>query len=111
MIEGVPVLAAILPNANADTLRLMTDNFRQRYASGVVVLGSEYDGKPMIVAAVTDDLTRRGIMANEIVRVVAQVIGGSGGGRPTLAQAGGKDAGKLSEALDRVIPMVKTKLK
>jgi alanyl-tRNA synthetase len=111
MIEGVPVLAAILPNANADTLRLMTDNFRQRYASGVVVLGSEYDGKPMIVAAVTDDLTRRGIMANEIVRVVAQVIGGSGGGRPTLAQAGGKDAGKLSEALDQVIPMVKTKLK
>jgi alanyl-tRNA synthetase len=91
-------------------MRQMADRFRQRYTSGVVVLGSAVDGKPTIVAAVTEDLVKRGLQAGELVKAVAQVVGGSGGGRPTLAQAGGKDASRLGDAIDQVIPFVRNKL-
>lgn len=109
-IGDVPVLAAVLGNADADTLRQMCDRFREKYPSGVVVLGSAVENRPTLIAAVTDDLVKRGLNAGELVRVAAQVIGGSGGGRPTLAQAGGKDAAKLSEAVDQILPLVKAKL-
>ncbi|MCE1253903.1 MAG: alanine--tRNA ligase [Anaerolineae bacterium] len=109
-VNGIPVLAAVLPNANVETMRQMTDRFRERYASGVVVLGCVVDDKPSLIAAVTDDLVKRGIMAGELVKEAAAVMGGSGGGRPNMAQAGGKDAAKLGEAIDKVLPFVKKKL-
>jgi alanyl-tRNA synthetase len=111
MIQNVPVLAMSLQNADPDTLRQMTDRFRQKYPSGVVVLGSAVDGKPMIIAAVTEDLVKRGLHAGELVKSIAQLIGGSGGGRPTLAQAGGKDAAMLGQALLQVAPWVQAKYK
>jgi alanyl-tRNA synthetase len=110
VVAGVPVLTAVLPNADADTLRHMADRFRQRYPSGVVVLGSAEGGRPTIIAAVTEDLVKRGLNAGELAKAAAQVVGGSGGGRPTLAQAGGKDAGKLPEALQLVPQLVEKKL-
>ncbi|HSV85951.1 MAG TPA: alanine--tRNA ligase [Levilinea sp.] len=110
VVEGVPVLSAQLPNADAETLRSMTDRFRQRCPSGVVVVGSVLDGRPTIIAAVTDDLVKRGLHAGELVKAVAQMIGGSGGGRPNLAQAGGKEPDKLPEALAKVPALVKEKL-
>lgn len=109
-IGGVPVLAMVLPSADADSLRQMTDRFRQRYTSGVVALGSAMGDKPMLIAAVTDDLVKRGLHAGDLVKTIATVIGGSGGGRPNLAQAGGKDAAKLQEAIDQVAGYVKQKL-
>ena len=109
-VNGVPVLAAVLANANVDTLRQMADRFRQRYASGVVVLGCVVDDKPALIAAVTDDLVKRGVMAGDLVKEAAAVMGGSGGGRPNMAQAGGKDASKIGEAIDKVLPFVKKKL-
>jgi alanyl-tRNA synthetase len=111
IISGVPVMAAILSGADADILRQMTDHFRAKYPSGVVALASNVDDKPVIIAAVTEDLVKRGLNAGELVREIALVVGGGGGGRPTLAQAGGKDASKLSDALLKVVPYVKTKLK
>ena len=111
LVSGVPVLAVVLPNADIDTLRQMTDRFRQRYPSGVVVLGSVNEGRPVLIGGVTDDLVKRGLNAGEIVRTIAQIIGGSGGGRPTLAQAGGKDPSKLPEAIDQVQSLVEAKLK
>ena len=111
LVAGIPVLSMALPNADADTLRQMADRFRQRYPSGVVVLGSVVDGRPVLIAAVTDDLVKRGILAGELVKAAAEKVGGSGGGKPTLAQAGGKDPTKLSEALDQVAPFVQRKLK
>ena len=111
MVADIPVMAAVLPNADIDTLRQMTDRFREQYPSGVVVLGSANEGRPILIACVTEDLVKKGLNAGEIVRIIAQVIGGSGGGRPTLAQAGGKDASKLQEAIDQVQPLVKTKLR
>jgi alanyl-tRNA synthetase len=110
-INGISTLAVQLPEADADTLRLMADRFRQRYPSGVVVLASSVDGKPVIIGAVTDDLVKRGLHAGDLVKRVALVVGGGGGGRPNLAQAGGKDASKLSEALDQVPGYIKEKLK
>jgi alanyl-tRNA synthetase len=110
LIADVPVLAAVLANADADSLRQMCDRFRERYTTGVIVLGSAVENRPMLIAAVTEDLVSRGLKAGDLVKVAAQVIGGSGGGRPTLAQAGGKDATKLNEAIDQVAPFVKSKL-
>ncbi len=109
-VNGVPVLTAVLKNADVDTLRQMCDLFRQKYPSGVVALGSVSNDKPMIICAVTDDLVKRGLNAGEIVKTAAAVMGGSGGGRPNLAQAGGKDADKLNEAIDQVLPLVQKKL-
>ncbi len=108
-VDGVRVLSAVINQADADTLRLLTDRFRQRYPSGVVVLGSALEERPMVIAAITDDLVKQGWNAGELVKVVAAVIGGSGGGRPNLAQAGGKDASKLNEAMDQVLPWVDKK--
>jgi len=111
LIDGVYVLAAKLTEADADTLRLMVDRFRQHYpANGVVVLASVQDARPTLIAAVTDDLVKRGINASELVKFVSAPLGGGGGGRPTLAQAGGKDASKLPEALDSVTGWVKAHL-
>ncbi len=101
-INGVPVLKTILPDASVDTLRDMADKFRGQYASGVAVLASDQEGKPILIAAVTDDLVKKGLHAGNLVKQVAAVVGGGGGGRPTLAQAGGKDSAKLAEALDQV---------
>jgi alanyl-tRNA synthetase len=110
-VKGVPVLTASVPEADADSLRQLTDQFRQKYPSGVVVLGSTAGEKPFLVAVVTDDLVKRGLNAGELVRTVAKWIGGSGGGKPTLAQAGGKDPGGMAKALAAVKEYVQEKLK
>ena len=109
-VGGVPVLAALVDAPNVETLREMTDWFRERAGSGVVVLGTVIDGKPLIVSAVTPDLTKRGVHAGSIVRTVAQVVGGGGGGRPTMAQAGGRDASQLPDALALVAGLVQESL-
>jgi alanyl-tRNA synthetase len=101
-IKGVPVLAAQIAGANKDTLREMTDWFRQKHPSGVVVLGTVEDEKPQLVAAVSEDLTKRGLDAVKLLKAIAPLVGGGGGGRPTLAQAGGKDPTRLAEALAQV---------
>ncbi len=110
-VQGVPVLVGALTNADADTLRDMTDRFRQKVASGVAVLGSVFNGRPNLIACVTDDLVYRGLDAGKIVKAVAALVGGSGGGKPTLAQAGGKDSARLNEALGQVRAVVEAALK
>ncbi len=109
-VQGVRVLTGILPEADRNTLREMTDRFRQKYSSGIAVLAAVIDEKPALIAAITDDLVQRGLKAGELVQVVAEVVGGSGGGRPNMAQAGGNDAAKLDQALAKVIPWVEEKL-
>jgi alanyl-tRNA synthetase len=111
-VAGIPVLAARLSNADPDTLREMSDRFRQRYSSGVIVLASvAADGHPLLVAGVTEDLVRRGLRAGDLVKYVAGPLGGGGGGRPTLAQAGGRDATHLDEALASVPAWVEEHLR
>jgi alanyl-tRNA synthetase len=110
MVAGIPVLSALVPNADADTLRAMTDRFRERYASGVVVVASAPDDRPVIIGAVTEDLVKRGLNAGALVKAVAAVVGGGGGGRPTLAQAGGKDPSRLPQALEQAAVYVQAAL-
>jgi alanyl-tRNA synthetase len=111
LVKDVPVLATVLAGADADTLRQMADRFRQRHSSGVAVLGSVADGRPLLIAAVTEDLVQRGLHAGELVKFVAGPLGGGGGGKPTLAQAGGKDASRLEEVLASVPGWVAERLK
>ena len=83
---------AILEDADLDTLRLVADRFRQQVPQrGVAVLATVIDGSPRLVAAVTKDLIKEGIKAGDLIKVAAKEIGGGGGGRPSLAEAGGKD--------------------
>ena len=107
-IDGVSALIAQLPDASPDTLREMSDWFRNAVKSGVMVLGSVSDGKPQLIAAVTDDLTKQGLHAGNLIKQIAPIVGGGGGGRPTLAQAGGKDASKLGDALTAARELIVT---
>jgi alanyl-tRNA synthetase len=110
-VNGIPVLTAVLADCDMETLRFLSDKFRERNPSGVAVIASvNSDGKPIIVSTVTDDLVQKGLHAGELVKLVAAPLGGSGGGRPTFAQAGGKDAKKLEEALANVEDWVRQSL-
>jgi len=102
IFNGVRVLAARVPAARIEALREMSDLLRDKLKSAVVVLGTVYEDKPIFLAAVTEDLVAAGYNAGEIVKQVAKVTGGSGGGKAEFAQAGGKYKGKLDEALQLV---------
>jgi len=110
-VNGIKVLTARLNDADADTLRQMADRFRQTNASkAVAVLAGVREGRPTIIGAVTEDLLANGLNAVDLVRFVASPLGGGGGGKPTLAQAGGKDASNLDKALESVDGWLKEKL-
>jgi alanyl-tRNA synthetase len=101
-VKDVPVLAAQINGVTKDTLREMTDWFRQKMPSGVAVFATIEDGKPQLVAAVSEDLTKRGLDAVKLIKAIAPIVGGGGGGKATLAQAGGKDPTRLNDALGQV---------
>jgi len=100
-VGDVPLLSARVSASNVDVLRQMTDWARDRLGSGVVVLGTVVSGRPLLVAAVTPDLIDRGADAVKLIRGIAKLVKGGGGGRPTLAQAGGRDPSHLDDALAR----------
>ena len=101
-VEGVPVLAASVPNQGVDGLRTMLDGLRPKVASGIIVLGSSNDGKAGFVVSVSEDLQAKGYHAGKLVGPVAKICQGGGGGQPGKAQAGGKDGSKVGEAIDAV---------
>jgi alanyl-tRNA synthetase len=109
-VAGVPVLSARVTVTSVDMLREMSDWFRDRLGSGVVVLGTVLDGRPVIIAAVTRDLVGRGVDAARLVRGLARVVDGGGGGRPTMAQAGGRDPSRLDDALCQVPRMLEERM-
>ncbi|MGB5925724.1 MAG: alanine--tRNA ligase [Dehalococcoidia bacterium] len=98
-VSGVTVLAARVPALTMPILREMGDILRDRLRSAVIVLATVYNGKPGFLAMVTPDLVARGVHAGDIINQVAKVAGGGGGGKAAMAQAGGKDASKVDEAL------------
>ncbi len=98
-IAGARVLTATAEGLDVDGLRELADRFRDNNPTSVGVIGSVKNGRPIFVAVVSKDLIAKGVKAGDIVRQVAQIVGGGGGGRPDMAQAGGKDASKLAEAL------------
>ena len=107
-VDGVAVLSVRTSVSNADSLREMGDYLRDKLGSGVVVLGSVINDRPMLVAMVTNDLIdAKGLNAAEIARGAARAVGGGGGGRAEVAQAGGRDASKLDAALALVPGLVR----
>ena len=98
-VDGSAVLAARVPATSPETLREMGDWLRDHLKSAVVVLGTIVGGRPSFLAMVTPDLAARGLHAGDLVKKVAQVTGGGGGGRPEMAQAGGVEAARLDDAL------------
>jgi alanyl-tRNA synthetase len=108
-VAGAKVLAATLEGADVATLRETLDKLKDKLKSATVVLASVNDGKVSLIAGVTADLTGK-VKAGELVNFVAQQVGGKGGGRPDMAQAGGTDAAALPAALDSVVGWVAGKL-
>jgi alanyl-tRNA synthetase len=98
LIDGIKVLAARLDGADSKALRVTLDQLKDKLGSAVVVLATEADGKVSLIAGVTKDLTDR-LKAGDLIREVAEKVGGKGGGRPDMAQAGGNDPAGLPAAL------------
>jgi alanyl-tRNA synthetase len=98
LVKGVKVIAAEVENVDREGLRQLVDSLRQKLGSGVVALGMPEDGKVALIAGVTKDLTSK-VHAGKLIQALAKQVGGSGGGRPDLAEAGGKDTSALKSAL------------
>jgi alanyl-tRNA synthetase len=108
-VKGAKVLAATVDGADAKSLREAMDRLKERLKSAAIVLGAVSDGKVSLIAGVTADLTGK-VKAGELVNFVAQQVGGKGGGRPDMAQAGGTEPSKLNDALEGVKAWVEQRL-
>jgi alanyl-tRNA synthetase len=100
-IKGVKLVAAEVSGTDKESLRQLVDSLRQKLGSGVVALGTIDDGKVALIAGVTKDLTAK-VHAGKLIQALAKMVGGSGGGRPDLAEAGGKDTSALKSALSTI---------
>ena len=105
MVKEVRFIAAKVEGFGRESLRQLVDSLRQKLGSGVVVLASAEDGKVSLITAVTKDLTAR-VHAGKVVQELAKFVGGTGGGRPDLAEAGGKDTSGIEIALGQVVPIL-----
>ncbi len=109
--NGVKLLAAEIGNADGNALKSLGDDMKAKLGSGVILFISNNDGKIAVVSMATDDAIAKGAHAGNLVREVATVLGGSGGGRPNMAQAGGKDASKIGEALETAKRVMQDQIK
>ncbi|MCD6358684.1 MAG: alanine--tRNA ligase, partial [Dehalococcoidia bacterium] len=110
MASGVKVLSAKVSVTDMDAMREMGDMLKGKLGSGVIVLGAIFNGRPNFIAMVTPDIVSKGVHAGKLVKQIAMVTGGGGGGKPELGQAGGKDKGKIDQALSMTGKMVKKAL-
>ncbi len=105
-INGIPVLAAVMDSMDMNALRNAADAYKTKLGTGLVVLGAEFKDKVNFVATVSKNLLDKQIHCGKIIAQIAQIAGGGGGGRPDMAQAGGKDPSKLNEAINAVYGIV-----
>jgi alanyl-tRNA synthetase len=111
LIRDINVMVIRLDDVEIETMRNLCDQFRQKYPSGIIIIGSVINDRPLVIAAVTEDVNARGINAGDLVKVAAKKLGGSGGGKPTIAQAGGKDPARLDEALNNISRYIEENLR
>jgi alanyl-tRNA synthetase len=109
-VGGARVIIGELPSGPDEQIRNQIDRLKQTAGSAVVVVGWADDGKVGLIAAASDDLVKKGIHAGKLLGEIAKVVGGGGGGRPAMAQAGGKDPAKLGEALELARTLVRKQL-
>ena len=107
-VDGAKVLVMEKSGVNAKGLRELGDHLREQLGSGIVVVGGASDGKPTVITMVTSDLVEQGHNAGVIVKGIADIMGGRGGGRADIAQAGGNDASLLGKALEEAPNVVRT---
>lgn len=110
-IDGIDVIYRHIEDLDGNSLRQLGDQLKDKLSSVLVVLASSKDEKVSLIAMATKDLVSRGIHAGNIIKEIAKITGGGGGGRPDMAQAGGKDASKIDEALELVPEIVESQLK
>ena len=109
-INGVDVLLTKVSNMDMDTLRNMGDKIKEKLSDYAILLASDNDGKVNFIAMCSDSVIKANIKAGDIVKTAATICGGGGGGRPNMAQAGGKDPSKIDEAIKCALDFIKEKL-
>ncbi|MBQ5934249.1 MAG: alanine--tRNA ligase [Lachnospiraceae bacterium] len=110
-VKGVKVLAAKVPGVDMNGLRDLSDNLCEKMGGGIAVLISEADGKVNLVAKATDDAIAKGAHAGNLIKAIAPIVGGGGGGRPNMAQAGGKNPAGIEECIKAVAGAVEAQIK
>ncbi len=110
-VKGVKVLAAKVPGVDMNGLRDLSDNLCDKMGGGIAVLVSEADGKVNLVAKATDDAIAKGAHAGNLIKAIAPIVGGGGGGRPNMAQAGGKNPAGIEECIKAVAGTVESQIK
>ena len=98
-VKGIKVLAMAVPDVDMNGLRNLGDQMKEKIGSGVVVLASAVDGKVTLLAMATDDAVKKGAHAGNLIKGIAALVGGGGGGRPNMAQAGGKNPAGIDAAI------------
>jgi alanyl-tRNA synthetase len=109
-VGAASIIVGRLASTSIERAREAVDMLKKKAGSAAIVLGFEDDGKAALLAGVTDDLVKKGLKAGDIIKEIAPIVGGGGGGRPQMAQAGGKDPAKLDDALAQARTLVKAKL-
>ena len=109
-VNGVKLLAIQAEAADVNALRTLSDNLKEKLGEAVVVLAAVNDGKVTLLAAATDGAVKKGAMAGNIIKSIAPLVGGKGGGRPNMAQAGGTDASGIEKALSAALEAAKAQL-
>jgi len=109
-IDGTSVIVGDLAGAQVEQARVAIDSLKKKAKSAAIVIGIADGDKVMLIAAMTDDVIKKGLKAGDVVKQIAPIVGGGGGGKPNMAQAGGKDPSKLGEALKTATKLIKEKL-
>ena len=109
-VKGIKVLAAKLPDIDMNGLRELGDQLKDKLGDGVIVLCSEKDGKVSLMAMATDSAVKAGVHCGNLIKASAALVGGGGGGRPNMAQAGGKNPAGIQDALDKAVETVESQL-
>ena len=109
-ICGIATLVAEINGIDGESMRTLGDQLKNKINSGVIVLAGSFQDKVTLIAMATDDVVKKGIHAGNIIKVAATICGGGGGGRPNMAQAGGKDATKIGAALEKAKEVIKDQL-
>lgn len=105
VVNGTTIVIGQIPNAPNDTVRGQIDRIRQKVGSSLVVFGSVEEDKVPLIVALSQDLVKKGLKAGDLIKPIADIVGGKGGGKPDMAQAGGKDASKLPAALAKAMEL------
>ena len=110
-VNGIKLLCLKAEAADVNALRSLSDNLSDKLGDCVIVLGAEIGGKATLIASATDGAVKKGAMAGNIIKEIAPIVGGKGGGRPTMAQAGGTDVAAIEDALKKAAEVVKAQIK